>query len=179
MKPKKQPSLSTDLPTKETLFSRRDGLAAYTIDPASFPNSRVIYFNEKFTVIYDLFPKSVIHVLILPRDPKKSILRPQEAFDDPEFLEDCKQELKKVHGMVASELQRNLGKFSKKEQARIRAMDSEDIPGKWLNQSLPLLGIAVRLEDVASFLFKCMRHCICNKSYKSLESCRGIGDGGS
>lgn len=131
MKPKqKSPPVSPDAATKRTLFSRRDGLAAYTIDPASFPQSRVVYFNDKFTVINDLFPKAQVHLLILPRDPKKSVLRPQKAFDDLEFLEDCRQEEKKVREMVASELQRRFGKYSRKEQARIQAMELEDLPGE-------------------------------------------------
>lgn len=131
MKPKKkQAPISTDSATKRTIFSGRDGLAAYTVDPASFPTSRVVYYNDKFVVINDLFPKAQVHVLILPRDPAKNVLRPQDAFDDPEFLEDCRQELKKVKEMVASEMQRKSGKYSKTEQARRQAMESEDPPGK-------------------------------------------------
>ncbi|KAF2161005.1 hypothetical protein M409DRAFT_59527 [Zasmidium cellare ATCC 36951] len=129
MKPKKkQAPVSTDTASKRTIFSGRDGLAAYTVDPASFPSSRVIYYNDKFTVINDLFPKAQIHVLILPRDPNKNVLRPQEAFDDLEFLKDCREELKKVKEMVASEMQRRFGKYSKTEQARRQAMESEDPP---------------------------------------------------
>lgn len=129
MKPKKKQTASnTDAPTKQTIFSGRDGLAAYTIDPASFPQSRVVRFNDKFTIIRDLFPKAWIHLLILPRDPKKNVLRPQDAFDNVRFLEECKQEEKKVRGIVAEELRRNFGKHSKSERARMEAMEAEDPP---------------------------------------------------
>ncbi|KAK3110017.1 aprataxin-like protein, partial [Teratosphaeriaceae sp. CCFEE 6253] len=86
---------STDTATKQTTFYGRDGLAAYTTDPVSFPPSRVVYFNDKFVVINDLFPKASVHLLILPRDPKKNVIRPQEAFDDPVFLQECQAEEKK------------------------------------------------------------------------------------
>lgn len=129
MKPKKKPlGPDTDAASKRTIFDRRDGLAAYTVDPASFPQSRVVYYNDKFTVINDMFPKSAIHLLILPRDPKINVLRPQEAFDDVQFLEDCRQEEKKVRKIVAEELRRRFGQFSRSEQARIQAMESEDPP---------------------------------------------------
>lgn len=129
MKPKKkQPSDTTDAPSKRTIFAGRDGLAAYTVDPASFPPSRVVYYNDGFTVINDLFPKSHVHLLILPRDPKKNILRPQEAFDDREFLQKCIEEERKVRQIVAEELRRRFGQYSSTEQARIQAMEAEDPP---------------------------------------------------
>lgn len=129
MKPKKkQPPSTTDAPSKRTLFAGRDGLAAYTIDPASFPPSRVVYYNDKFTVINDLYPKSQIHLLILPRDPKKNVLMPQDAFDDAQFLQECIEEEKKVRLIVAEELRRRFGQASSSEQARIKAMEADDPP---------------------------------------------------
>ena len=41
-------------------------------------------------VINDLFPKATVHLLILLRDPSKNSLRAQEAFEDAEFLADCR-----------------------------------------------------------------------------------------
>jgi aprataxin len=90
-----------DQPTQKTVFQGRDGLAAYTIDPESFPPSRVVYYNEKFVVINDLYPKASVHLLILPRDPIKNVQRPQTAFDDPQFLAECREEEKKVRDIVA------------------------------------------------------------------------------
>jgi aprataxin len=129
--PKIQPSRDNrDEPSKRTTFLGRDGLAAYTVDPESFPQSRVIYYNDQFTVINDLYPKASVHILILPRDPKKNVLQPQDAFDDPEFLQACRQEEKKVRQMVAQELRRRFGQKSKSERARIEAMEADDPPAE-------------------------------------------------
>ncbi|EME47513.1 hypothetical protein DOTSEDRAFT_69457 [Dothistroma septosporum NZE10] len=174
MKPRKRKSASnTDDPTKRTIFSGRDGLAAYTIDPASFPQSRVVYFNDKFTIIRDLFPKAWIHLLILPRDPGKNVLRPQEAFDDVEFLTECRQEEKKVRGIAAEELRRKFGRFSKSERARIEAMEADDpsdelplgrdwskevVSGIHANPSMNHLHIHVLSRDMVSEPMKKTNH---------------------
>jgi aprataxin len=119
---------SADRPTQRTTFFGRDGLGPYTVDPQSFPPSRVVYYNEKFVVINDLYPKATVHLLILPRDPKKNYIRPQEAFDDVAFLEDCRNEEKKVRHIVAEELRRKFGHCSRSEKARILAMEVEEPP---------------------------------------------------
>jgi len=118
----------TDAPTARTIYSGRSGLAAYTVDPASFPSSRVVYYNDKFVVINDLFPKASVHLLILPRDTTRNVMSPQDAFDDPEFLADCREEVKKVRGIVASELRRKFGKFSETDKPYLAAMEMDDPP---------------------------------------------------
>ncbi|WPG99236.1 Hypothetical protein R9X50_00204700 [Acrodontium crateriforme] len=130
MKPKKRKVApdTTDAPTSRTMFAGRGGLGAYTADPESFPASRVVYYNDKFVVINDLFPKAQVHLLILPRDKSKYLLDPQDAFDDPTFLADCQAEEKKVRAIVANELRRKFGAFSKSEQPRRHAMESNDSP---------------------------------------------------
>ena len=88
-----------------------------------------------------MFPKSSIHLLLLPRSSRNE-LSPQEAFDDPEFLADCRNELKVVERIVAEELRRRFGKYSRTEQARITAMDADEPPSTddlpegrdWLSQ---------------------------------------------
>ncbi|GAB7328680.1 hypothetical protein MBLNU13_g00604t1 [Cladosporium sp. NU13] len=119
---------TADKPTQKTIFQGRDGLAAYTIDPESFPPTRVVYHNEKFVVINDLYPKASVHLLILPRDPVKNVQRPQDAFDDPQFLADCQAEEKKVREIVASELRRRFGKYSASDRPRIEALEADDPP---------------------------------------------------
>lgn len=123
----------TNMPDKQsqrTMYYGRDGLAAYTNDPTAFPSSRVVYYNDKFVVIKDLFPKATVHLLILPRDPVKRNMRPQEAFDDPEFLADCLAEEQKVREIAISELRRKLSSFSAAEKSRREAMELDELPSE-------------------------------------------------
>lgn len=132
MKSKKAKYLpsTTDKATKRTTFFGADGLGPYTTDPASFSQSRVLYFNDKFTVIRDLYPKASVHLLILPRDAERNLKRPQDAFDDPDFLNECREEEAKVRQIVADELQRKFGSFSASDRARVEAMEAVDLPDK-------------------------------------------------
>ncbi|CAG9943239.1 unnamed protein product [Clonostachys rosea f. rosea IK726] len=66
-------------------FKDRMGLGAYLADPSSFPSSRVIYHTPDFVVINDLFPKSTIHTLLLPRSPKHNLMHPFDALEDADF----------------------------------------------------------------------------------------------
>ena len=136
MKPKKSKSPKkpkpvppkTDAPSSRTVFAGRHGLGAYTADPEAYPTSRVIYHNEKFVVINDLYPKATVHLLILPRDEKKIFMYPDEAFDDPAFLAECQAEEVKVRSIVADELRRRFGQFSETERPRREAQESDDPP---------------------------------------------------
>ena len=114
-KPRAPPALTT--------FSGRAGLGAYTAAPESFPTSRVISYDDEFVTINDLYPKSSIHLLLLPRRPDKQLLHPFEALQDPDFLASIQQEVKKLRLLVAKELQRRFGKYSTKEQERENAME--------------------------------------------------------
>lgn len=164
---------AADKPTQKTIFQGRDGLAAYTIDPESFPLTRVVYHNEKFVVINDLYPKASVHLLILPRDPVKNVQRPQDAFDDPHFLADCQAEEKKVREIVASELRRRFGKYSASDRPRIEALEADDPPetlpagrdwtegvmsGIHANPSMSHLHIHVLSKDMVSEPMKKRNH---------------------
>jgi aprataxin len=98
-----------------------------------------VYYNDDFVVIHDMFPKSTLHLLLLPRDPKKTRLHPVEAFDDVEFLEKVKLEAKKVRTLAVGELRRKYGKYSGGDRVRQEALDAEPpletLPGgrKWEN----------------------------------------------
>ena len=107
-------------------FTGRNGLGAYIFAPAK--HSAVIYQNENFVAIYDGFPKSSVHVLLLPRDPTKTLLHPFVAFSDPVFLASVQAETKKLRTLVATELRRLYGKYSATEQARLQAMDADPPP---------------------------------------------------
>lgn len=109
---------------KYGLFSGRDGLGEYTANPTKFDSSRVIYFNDDFVVINDMYPKSSVHTLLLPRSPR-NLLHPYEAFEDPEFLKKVQEETKKVKSLVAKELRRRYGKYSAKDKLREDILNGE------------------------------------------------------
>ena len=125
-------------PARTTTFLGRDGLGAYTASPASFPTSRVIYHDEKWVVINDLFPKASVHILLLPRDPSKQLLHPFEAFKDLEFLQEVQAEVQKLRKLAAKELHRRYGKFSALDQKRQKGLDAIDVDKNSESQQLPI-----------------------------------------
>ncbi|TGJ80204.1 hypothetical protein E0Z10_g8561 [Xylaria hypoxylon] len=137
-KPKKPQELPTLASTRGALtggFKARNGLGAYTTDPASFPASRVIYHNESFVAINDLYPKSTVHTLLLPRSPQ-SRLHPFDAFEDPKFLAEVQEETTQLKHLVAKELQRRYGRFSAQDKLRESILNGEV---EWENgASLPV-----------------------------------------
>ncbi|KAL4878868.1 HIT-like domain-containing protein [Aspergillus karnatakaensis] len=126
-------SLAKDIQKKAYgVFRPRDALGAYIVKPESYPPNVVIYYNDDFVVINDLFPKASLHLLLLPRDPAKTLLHPTEAFDDAEFLEKVREEAKKVRTLAAGELRRKYGKYSTQDREREAALVAEPPP-----ESLP------------------------------------------
>lgn len=107
----------------------RDGLGVYLGDPASFPASRVIYFNDDFVAINDLYPKASVHTLLLPRSPRHNLLHPFEAFDDPVFLAAVQREVLKLKTLVASELRRRFGGDSAADARREAVLSGDAEPG--------------------------------------------------
>ncbi|KAL8783862.1 MAG: hypothetical protein Q9213_004352 [Squamulea squamosa] len=130
-----KPSAKPRSPPALTTFAGRAGLGAYTAAPESFPTSRVISYNDDFVTINDLYPKSSIHLLLLPRRPDKLLLHPFEALQDPEFLSSIQQEVKKLRLLVAKELQRRFGKLSMKEREREIAMEKALSGSEEINES--------------------------------------------
>lgn len=130
MSPKSRYPATTSRPRKPsiTLFPGRDGLGAYVQHPESFPPSRVIYHTDDFVAINDLYPKSSVHTLLLPRDRSKNLLHAFDAFEDTEFLASVQAEVKKLRQMVATELRRKYGRFSDQEKAREEAMGAYPPP---------------------------------------------------
>ena len=136
MSPKKHKAPSTALykgaqehpATTASTFLGRDGLGAYIASPQSFPASRVISYSDKFVVINDLYPKSSVHLLLLPRDLNKTLLHPFEALSDTEFLSEVQSEVKKLRELAAKELRRRYAKFSATDKAREEAMNEEPMP---------------------------------------------------
>lgn len=125
-KPKKPKDVKVvDRATSHTVFAGRDGLGAYIQDPIAFPPSRVIYHNEDFVAINDLFPKASVHTLLLPRGPQ-SHSHPFNAFEDPEFLARVREEAEKLRNLISQELRRKYGRFSVQERFRERLLNGED-----------------------------------------------------
>ncbi|KAH6649155.1 HIT domain-containing protein [Truncatella angustata] len=114
-------------------FKGRDGLGAYTHDPAVFPPSRVIYYDDDFVVINDLYPKSSVHTLLLPRSPR-SRLHPFDAFEDTDFLAKVQAEALKLKQLVAKELQRRYGQYSERDKVREAVLNGEL---EWNKEELP------------------------------------------
>ncbi|KAI1801041.1 HIT-like protein [Daldinia bambusicola] len=155
-------------------FDRRDGLGAYTHDPAAFPPSRVIYYNDEFVAINDMYPKSTVHTLLLPRSPR-SRMHPFDAFEDPVFLASVQAETQKLKRLVAKELQRRYGRFSAQDREREavlngqkewdggdngelpkgRDWESELLVGIHAHPSMNDLHVHVLAPDMVS---ECMRH---------------------
>ena len=125
-KPKSPPDSKRSHPSAASklthVFKDRDGLGAYLANPKAFPSSRVIYHNADFVAIHDLYPKSSVHTLLLPRSPKHNLLHPFEAFEDPAFLASVKAETDRLKHLVAKELKRRFGSGSRKEVEREEAL---------------------------------------------------------
>ena len=87
-------------------FDRRSGLSEYLRDPAKHPG--VLGYNDDFVVIKDMYPKAIVHLLILPRDPVKQTQHPSEAFQDELFFAKLKNEASKWRALAGKELARKL-----------------------------------------------------------------------
>ncbi|KKK25470.1 hypothetical protein ARAM_006007 [Aspergillus rambellii] len=118
---------TTATQTKNT-FGFRDALGAYITKPESYPSNVVVSYTDDFVVIHDLFPKSTLHLLLLPRDPVKSRLHPIEALEDAEFLKRVKQEANRLRTLAAGELRRKYGKYSAQDKERQEAMNTDPPP---------------------------------------------------
>ena len=108
-------------------YDARNGLGAYLASPESYPSSVVLSFNESCVIINDLFPKSSVHILLLPYTPL-TLEHPITAFEDKTLRDTIERELAPLKQLAASELQRKYGQFSAQEQARRVAMDAEPPP---------------------------------------------------
>jgi aprataxin len=114
----------------QLFFFGRDGLGEYIRNPTSFGLARVPYYDDDFVAINDLYPKSSVHALLLPRSSSKNLLHPFEAFEDVDFLAQVQEEAKKLRSFVAKQLRRTYGQYSAQDQARERALNGEDdVPG--------------------------------------------------
>jgi aprataxin len=133
--PSSSPSSSKKPHASNPLFDRRSGLGAYIVAPDKYEASRVIFYNDNVVAINDLYPKSSVHCLLLPRAEKYQLMHPFDAFEDADFLATVRVEAAKLKSLVGKELRRKYGKFSKQEEAReavlngdIELADGEALP---------------------------------------------------
>ncbi|KAJ6184107.1 hypothetical protein N7519_005408 [Penicillium mononematosum] len=132
----KQPKHATKTPSDrnaakgKAAFSVRDGLGAYIAKPETYGPDVVVYHNDDFVAIHDMFPKSSLHLLLLPRDQTKTRMHPFDAFEDAEFLEKVKAETRTLRKLAAGELRRKYGKDSAQEQARQAALSADPPPNE-------------------------------------------------
>ncbi|KAF2105100.1 aprataxin-like protein [Rhizodiscina lignyota] len=136
MKPKPKPDKSrtpnqfrhpaTDL---MDLGNPRNHLLPYIQKPESAaPAGSVVSYNDDWVLIKDLYPKSSVHLLLLPRSPQHYVAHPFDALQDPQFLSSAKAEVEKAKDLIASELRRLYGSFSASERPRRDALESDDPP---------------------------------------------------
>ncbi|CAI7573814.1 unnamed protein product [Penicillium bialowiezense] len=135
MSPKNKQHKSTSKPPSDrnaakgkATFGVRDGLGAYINKPETYTPDVVAYYDEDFVAIHDMFPKSSLHLLLLPRDQTKTRLHPFDAFEDAEFLANVKAETQKLRTLAAGELRRKYGKDSAQEQTRQAALSADPPP---------------------------------------------------
>jgi aprataxin len=106
-------------------FNRKDGLGQYILNPKKYDPTIVIYYNDDFVAINDLYPKSSVHCLLLPRNEKYTHLHPFDAFEDAEFLAAVRVEAQKLKTLAAKKLQRKFGPLSKQDEAREAVLNGE------------------------------------------------------
>ena len=122
------PARSTE-PTALNAHFGRDALGAYIASPESYPSpSRIVFYDDGFVAIFDGYPKSSVHVLLLPRDPNMTKLHPFVAFADPNFLRAVREKAAEVRTLVATELRRQHRDTSAAEQSRSHALSLEVPP---------------------------------------------------
>ncbi|KAJ5616883.1 hypothetical protein N7537_001997 [Penicillium hordei] len=112
----------------KSAFGVRDGLGAYIAKPETYTPDVVVYHNDDFVAIHDMFPKSSLHLLLLPCDQTKTRMHPFDAFEDAEFLEKVKTETRTLRKLAAGELRRKYGKDSAQEQTRQAALSADPPP---------------------------------------------------
>lgn len=121
-KRKASPSASESVPAKKpynkNFFSGRDGLGDYVSNPTKYETSRVIFHNNDYVAINDMYPKSSVHTLLLPRSAEFTKQHPFEVFEDTAFLAEVRIESAKLKDIVAKELERKYGRFSPQDAAR-------------------------------------------------------------
>ena len=124
-KPPAQPQRQHSHSALRRITGSPNGLGPYIVHPETFPPSTVVTHSPDFVVVNDLYPKSSIHVLLLPRSRAHTLLHPFDAFKDAAFLASVQAEIARVKALVAKELQRRFGAGSAKDAGRRAVLDGD------------------------------------------------------
>lgn len=103
------------MPFDAKTFSGANALGNYLQYPEYYPASSVIAYDDNFVSIYDRYPKSFIHTLLIPRSEEHIMENPFVAFQDEAFLNQVKKAAEKLRQTVANDLERRFRKFSKSD----------------------------------------------------------------
>jgi len=175
-KPTEQPDHKQTRLKTTTIFKNRDGLGDYIKNPESFPPSVVLYYNDDFVAVHDRYPKSSLHILLLPRDRSKSCLHPFDAFEDTQFLAKVREEIKKLRRVAAAELRRMYGKSSVQEETRREAMDEDPPPDElpegrdWQSELLCGIHASPSMNNLHIHIISVDRYSPCLKHRKHYNS---------
>lgn len=110
------------------LHNPRNNLLPHIQKPEESPAGSVIFYDEDWVLIKDLYPKSTVHLLLLPRSPQHYSSHPYDMLQDQNFLAAAKPQVEKAKDIAASELRRLHGSFSASEKPRLDALNSDDPP---------------------------------------------------
>jgi aprataxin len=127
MKPKPKPEAKSP---KRTHTSNKElhrlALLPYALNPEAYPDA-VVYYDDKFVVLKDAYPKSKVHLLILSRRHKEKTTG-QDAFQDAQFLAEMREVEVRARKIAAEELRKQISKYSAIEAGRREAQEADDIP---------------------------------------------------
>lgn len=101
-------------------FIARYGLGIY-LQP-TYKDPSMISRDEHWCLIWDMYPKSKLHILLLPRHVPQSQTYVLDAFDDAAFRAACVAKIAEVRGLAGRELRRIVGGRSGTEQRRAAAI---------------------------------------------------------
>jgi aprataxin len=118
-------SVRTDDPTN--MRDPRNGLYPYIAHPESYPKE-VVRFTDDFVLLRDHWPKSVVHLLLMPRSADRYNLHAHETFRDANFLVAFRAEAEVCKKLAASELSRLLSPTSAQQRRRFEAMEADPSP---------------------------------------------------
>ncbi|KAK5103493.1 aprataxin-like protein [Lithohypha guttulata] len=136
---KSTPSNGPLMSLPPNLHAYQNGLLPYVHQPESCTPGTIVRTTENTVLIRDAFPKGLVHLLLIPRDPEWYVLTPFEAFSPASterqkldkhmaFLQLIREEAGSAANLAASELSRLVSPHSTSCKARHDALEGDDPP---------------------------------------------------